>query len=1138
MDFDDLDCLLDLEESLHDDCHKRSHADLRSQQDAARFLPDAPGSKRPRVDGSNGGQPSQPPAADELTYEELLALAESEPQEPSQTANTFQALSATEEQQLLAIAADTQPSHAAAGGGRGYSRVPAHTASTFRALGETEQQQLLALAHDSQPSQSAAEDGRVPRASMVGSRTACQPGEGQDDDELDMAGLDEMLAAEKQGLADPAGGGGASQPGPSQAAEFVLPRRPYVPPAKEVYRIQGASMTVTGEGGERVYCQLEPAEGAAGGRKSRQDLASMLRRSRGGLLSQSITSLLAAVEKRQYELAVAESAAATAAAAAAAAATAGGSTSSAAAAAQQQPQQQQEPTVDGQQQHGCGSGAAGQRGSSLWVDKYAPAGYIDLLSDEQINREVVRWLKGWDSCVFGTAAAPQQAAGFGAGTGSRYQKHGGFGGQQQQRQQQPGGGGLGGGAADALGRPEQRVILIAGPPGLGKTTLAHVCAVHCGYRPVEINASDDRSGASLQGKVLDAVQMQSVLGERRPNCVIIDEIDGATGGAEGRSGIAALIKIVNAKPGKQAGGGAAAADKSLQEGGGEGAEDLSDSDAEDGEGQQAGAATSGAEQQARRGDALALGRRLGGGSGGGGGRARQQQLQPLLRPIISICNDLYAPALRPLRDVARVFVFRKPQAERLAQRLQVICAAEGLRCEKSTLRLLVERTECDIRSCLNTLQFLSRQRSVVRLADLSGLSIGQKDMTKGAFAKSPAVIGKLAESEAQRVGRLYDGLQDFGEHELVMGGLQENVLSLRYFDMALQRTCAVLDHLSDADRFMRCCFRGGEFGLLKYVPAPLVLVSSIVAGPDRPQLQWPRSGFNATRRMAANAALLQGWMLGMSPATCAATSKRSMLLEVLPALMHIAAPALRPVSQHLYSSCEQEAVRSLVDTLLNYNLRYCLDSSAEEAEEAAAAAQQQRQQHGSNAAEGRQQPAARSSFAEPPLRFRPAVHRTCRFMGQEGTGKLLPAAVRQTISHEADMEAIRRAEATRRSSGNGGGAASPPQAAAATALAGSGSCAAPAQHRPSVVSGPVPLTLAERMKAAGTAANVVRRAAAAASKGTWLDKLKEQHQSRAAAVGREGNEGGRRHKFAVLYRFHEGYTNAVKRPVTMQDLLR
>lgn len=34
-----------------------------------------------------------------------------------------------------------------------------------------------------------------------------------------------------------------------------------------------------------------------------------------------------------------------------------------------------------------------------------------------------------------------------------------------------------------------------------------------------------------------------------------------------------------------------------------------------------------------------------------------------------------------------------------------------------------------------------------------------------------------------------------------------------------------------------------------------------------------------------------------------------MLLEVLPQLMAIAAPALRPVSQHLYSPQEQAAVR-------------------------------------------------------------------------------------------------------------------------------------------------------------------------------------------------------------------------------------
>lgn len=50
-------------------------------------------------------------------------------------------------------------------------------------------------------------------------------------------------------------------------------------------------------------------------------------------------------------------------------------------------------------------------------------------------------------------------------------------------------------------------------------------------------------------------------------------------------------------------------------------------------------------------------------------------------------------------------------------------------------------------------------------------------------------------------------------------------------------------------------------------------------------------------------------MLGLSPSVAVSTSGRSMALEVLPALMYIAAPALRPVSQHLYHPAELEVVR-------------------------------------------------------------------------------------------------------------------------------------------------------------------------------------------------------------------------------------
>ena len=78
--------------------------------------------------------------------------------------------------------------------------------------------------------------------------------------------------------------------------------------------------------------------------------------------------------------------------------------------------------------------------------------------------------------------------------------------------------------------------MIYAVPGLGKTTLAHVVARHCGYRPVEINASDDRSATALVQRVLDSAQMRTVTGDARPACIIIDEIDGAVGAPASASG--------------------------------------------------------------------------------------------------------------------------------------------------------------------------------------------------------------------------------------------------------------------------------------------------------------------------------------------------------------------------------------------------------------------------------------------------------------------------------------------------------------------------------------------------------------------------------------------------------------------------
>ena len=77
-----------------------------------------------------------------------------------------------------------------------------------------------------------------------------------------------------------------------------------------------------------------------------------------------------------------------------------------------------------------------------------------------------------------------------------------------------------------------QLLLLSGPPGLGKTTLAHVVAQHAGYDVFEINASDARSADVVDQRIRPALESGAKIGSSRPNLVVIDEIDGATGGSD------------------------------------------------------------------------------------------------------------------------------------------------------------------------------------------------------------------------------------------------------------------------------------------------------------------------------------------------------------------------------------------------------------------------------------------------------------------------------------------------------------------------------------------------------------------------------------------------------------------------------
>lgn len=252
--------------------------------------------------------------------------------------------------------------------------------------------------------------------------------------------------------------------------------------------------------------------------------------------------------------------------------------------------------------------------SMMWTEKYRARKFTDLIGDERTHRAVLHWLKGWEPIVF---------PGF---SKSRPEK-----GQEEDQE-----------------RIHRKVLLLSGPPGLGKTTLAHVCAKQAGYEVLEINASDERSRDVVKGRIRDALATENVKGANvevgenkvrraaKPVCVVVDEVDGVVGGAGsgGEGGfMKALIDLV-----------------------------LLDQ------------RNSNKTEEANK------------------GKKRKGDKFRFLRPLILVCNDLYHPSLRPLRasSIAEMIHVRQAPLENVVGRIRSIFTREGIPCDGDGARRLCE----------------------------------------------------------------------------------------------------------------------------------------------------------------------------------------------------------------------------------------------------------------------------------------------------------------------------------------------------------------------------------------------------------------------------------------------------------------
>lgn len=312
----------------------------------------------------------------------------------------------------------------------------------------------------------------------------------------------------------------------------------------------------------------------------------------------------------------------------------------------------------------------------LWTEKYRPRKFIDLLGNERVNSMVLKWLKQWNKCVEGAKVDPD--------------------------------------AQDPLDRPQKKFLLIHGPPGIGKTTIAHCIAHQLRYVVNEINSSDERGGEGVRQRILNALSANNLKGKRM--CLVLDEADGASNREGGF--LRMLVQMAN---------------KDRR-----------------------------AVQRAR-----------------GGEKIKNADL--LKRPIILLCNDVYAPALDWIKPHCEIVQFKRPGVSEMKKRLKRIAEAEHVPVPDTLLNDIVQAMEGDIRNCINFLQFNARGSAFLK-DRLKDTQLAWFNTLKMVFNRKPNV------RKSSQFEELFGDLANASEGvDKIVGGtfnalLQADGLSISKYD--------------------------------------------------------------------------------------------------------------------------------------------------------------------------------------------------------------------------------------------------------------------------------------------------------------------------------------------------------------------
>ncbi|QRW27758.1 sister chromatid cohesion protein [Rhizoctonia solani] len=473
---------------------------------------------------------------------------------------------------------------------------------------------------------------------------------------------------------------------------------------------------------------------------------------------------------------------------------------------------------------------------SMWVDRYRPKCFTDLLGDERVHRETMAWLKEWDQCVFGRRKRrPLRQE---ANEGPQYQ--------------------------DEHGRPEKKFSYYL-----------------AGYGVAEINASDARTGSIVDDRIRPILESGTAMGSNKPVLMVIDEVDGATG--DSASGfINKLIQLTLDKP----------------------------------------------KAKKARGD-----------KGG-------KDSRPLLRPIICICNDLYAPSLARLRPIARVIRFRKAQPVLLTNRLRDICTEESLRADTRALTALVTVTQGDMRACINTLQLIKSRSDTVSENDINRATAGMKetessvqsvwnDLFTPVTAKTRKHISGASAMETDKyVSRLSRVIDNAGTDRVAVACF-EHYTTLRKGRSSWDSLLAAHEWFGWYDTLSMTIRTEQEYGLLPYQPYAITAFHHLFATLGNPKYErvnndwdhFTRTRVNEEIKTTVSNSLTTGARDSDAAAHLHMMSGSKAVLEFLPLVNRIINPPLKPLNSQIVRTQERLILKRLVEIMAALELRYIQDKN-------------------------------------------------------------------------------------------------------------------------------------------------------------------------------------------------------------------